>query len=326
MLPAHTVQYCTVWYSIDLWGIQSAFDLHTHSQWAMWAAHTVCAVFWFCILKNMQKQYSLHAHIQYNNSDKDLGEHNHLLWIALSSFPARICLLCWNMLLLYEYECGFCLCEHVLETAADRDCQGKRQTSVRMNAVCEFRCLIDPSGPQSLFSISIYHHLSSPRPHQCQPLLPYPLSFTFLLPGFHSLRGSTLIHPFAGFECPQKTTAVNDLPRPNKRVKAIKRYFSGFYYLVWQRRVGKNGKMPMYCLQTTSRCSCGSGESTTSCGSLVNRGPVLPVLSPLICVCVCVCMHQTQAGNYICIHCTACGSITLHVYKTQIYCLLAETV
>lgn len=41
------------------------------------------------------------------------------------------------------------------------DCQGKRRTSLRMNAICEFRYLIDPSGPRSLFSISIYHHFSS---------------------------------------------------------------------------------------------------------------------------------------------------------------------
>ncbi len=233
--------------------------------------------FGFCILAEMI--FFTRAHTVYNNSDKDLGEHNHLRWIALSRFSARICLLCWNMLLLYEHECGFCLYERALETAADRDCQGKRWTSMRRNAMCEFRCLIDPSGPQSLFSISIYRHLSS---HDHVNVSPFSLLPTLLL--FCSQAFARSVDPHS--HSPTRWFRVSTQIQLIKQVKDIKRYVSGFYYLVWERQVGKNGKTSMYCLQTTGRCSCRSGESTSSCGSLVSRGPLLPVLSSLICVCV----------------------------------------
>lgn len=73
------------------------------------------------------------------------------------SFSIRICLVYRKMLLV-------CMCVGfvcVLVAVADRDSQGKRHTSVRINAIEEFGCLVDPSGPLSLFSISIYHHFSS---------------------------------------------------------------------------------------------------------------------------------------------------------------------
>lgn len=47
---------------------------------------------------------------------------------------------------------------------------GKQTTSMRLNAMCEVRCVIDLSGPQSLFSISIYRHLSSLNHTSVSPL------------------------------------------------------------------------------------------------------------------------------------------------------------
>lgn len=114
------------------------------------------------------------------------------------------------------------------------------------------------------------------------PLLP--TLFYFSAPGLSLAPWMhTLIHLFAGFEGPQKTTAVNELLRPIKQAKAIKRYFSGVYYLVWERQVKLER---CRCLQTTSQCSCRSREPTSSCGSHVSRGPLLLVLSPFISVCM----------------------------------------
>lgn len=112
-----------------------------------------------------------HIHPVYNNSYTDI-QHMYTLmhisrWtqqISLNSFikfvcfSARICLLC------LEYA-SFKVCMSVdffmLQTAADRDSQGEKATSIRVNAICEVRCVLDLSGPLSLSSISIYHHLPS---------------------------------------------------------------------------------------------------------------------------------------------------------------------
>lgn len=83
---------------------------------------------------------------------------NQFLWIALSSLsaslppsPSGVCF----FLNVHAWIFFFCLYEPQLETAADRDSRGEA-TSVRLNAICEVRCVIDLSGPWSLFSISIY--------------------------------------------------------------------------------------------------------------------------------------------------------------------------
>ncbi len=78
--------------------------------------------------------------------------------------------------------------------------------------------------------------------------------------------------------------------------------------------------MVMYCLQTTNQCSCISGESTSSCGSLVSGCPLLPILSLLISPCVCVCERETLCTihkqeitfAYTALH---CRSITLYYIK-----------
>lgn len=168
-------------------------------------------------------------------------------------------------------ECGFCLYERVLETAAD--CRGKRQASIRVNAICEFRCLIDPSGPQSLFSISIYHHLSSQDHISVSPSPP-------LLPCsqvFHTLCGSALsFTPLLVLECPQKNKKKKQLTLRMscrghvKQVKAIKRDFSGFYYLVWGKTSGEWKDADVLPANHQSMQLQRSGESTSSCGSLLS--------------------------------------------------------
>lgn len=94
--------------------------------------------------------------------------------ISVNSFIKFVCLSAsltiWSVLL---FKCAcldfffFCLYEPQLETAADRDSRGEA-TSVRLNAICEVRCVIDLSGPWSLFSISIY-----PPSQQHIPVSPF---------------------------------------------------------------------------------------------------------------------------------------------------------
>lgn len=71
--------------------------------------------------------------------------------------------------------------------------QGEKATSIRMTAICEVRCVIDLSGPQSLFGISICHHLSSQDTHRRQPLLSHSLCYLLLTQTIVSIH--ILIHP-----------------------------------------------------------------------------------------------------------------------------------
>lgn len=123
-------------------------------------------------------------------------------------FSARICLLCWNMLLLK------CVWVWILSAWMCAWNSSRQRLSGEKANFNENECNM---------WIQVFHwsirtsepiqHLNLPpplltRPHQCQPLLSYPLSSASLLTGFHSLCWFTLIHPCAGFECPQKTTLL----------------------------------------------------------------------------------------------------------------------
>ena len=87
----------------------------------------------------------------------------------------------------------------------------------------------------------------------------------------------------------------------------------------------------MHCLQTANRCSCKSGESTSSCGWLVSRGPSLPLLSPLcVCVCVCVCLctkhKQEITFAYTARHCRSITLYSMYLKHGFIVCLLKQCV
>lgn len=114
-------------------------------------------------------------------------------------------------------KCGFSLylCLKRQQTEA---VGGKRYTSMRVNAICEFRCLIDPSGPQSLFSISIYHNRSA-----LDHINVSPSCLTYSLP----LRSQAFAHsvdppshsPTWWFwVSTEKKKVLNELPQSIKRV------------------------------------------------------------------------------------------------------------
>lgn len=190
-----------------------------------------------------------------------LDEHNKFPWIASSSLSVSLpeyAFSVWSMLLL---KCVwvwifFHLYELMLETAADRDSRGEKATSIRVNAICEVRCVLDLSGPLSLSSISIYHHLPSQDHINVSPFC-LTRSLLFL---YSPTDIGVDPHSHSPTSAKNPKTTLNELARPIKRVQTTRHYLSGFYYSVGERQVD-NRKMPMYCLQITNRCSCRSGES-----------------------------------------------------------------
>lgn len=131
-------------------------------------------------------------------------------FIKCACVSPRICLLRRKKASFKVYmHVDFVCWKGALETVAGRHCQGERQTSMRMNAICEFRCFIDPSGPRSLFSISIYHHLSSPQTTSMSAPPASPVLSCSSAPRSFC-RSALSSNIFAGFDCPRKNNWVNN--------------------------------------------------------------------------------------------------------------------
>lgn len=116
---------------------------------------------WMSLYVRFYRNTCIHFIQSYASS----AENSHFLWLTWSCLTVSpwIFFQCRNMFLLEMCECAWIvlvwMCSWNRQT--QRTVRGKGKTSLRMSAICEFRYLIDPSGPWSPFSISIYHHFSS---------------------------------------------------------------------------------------------------------------------------------------------------------------------